>query len=242
MKKYLIFLLVVISLITFACNSFSRKTVYLDNGQEWIFWHVAAIKDSIGTVHPNFEELLKEYRIHYRSQNDVLILIFNSVIHEIYSYGGIREAKYFKSLFNDAIFDYIVIRDMIPSENINRLSDDDDMNKVHYWVQNHVSITGKPFTDLLKEFEKFWGSIDNNKSLVHFLLKYRYDDNWQREVAENYFPMYRKDLLSLINPLQQEIVYQEHFILPYIKQTIQKDFDITLRDNTHFKIIIKNKR
>lgn len=180
--------------------------------------------------------LITEYDMSYKKPNDVLILVFSSVIHEIYSYGGLSEVKYFKYLFTNDMFNYIVVRDMIPSENINRPTDVDDL--VHF----HFNIKRLGLESYLKDFETKWGSVDNNKNMIHFLLKYRYTNNWEREVQENYLPIYKKDLLSLINPNTSEIVYQEHFILPYIKETVMEDFNIKLKDNTHFKLILKNRK
>ncbi|MGA1049083.1 MAG: hypothetical protein ACO3UU_13830, partial [Minisyncoccia bacterium] len=41
----------------------------------------------------------------------------------------------------------------------------------------------------LISFEKVWGSIFKDyRNFIHFLLKYRYTDNWEREVNENYLP------------------------------------------------------
>jgi hypothetical protein len=75
--------------------------------------------------------------------------------------------------------------------------------------------------------------------LIHYLLKYRYTENWDREVRENYLPLTKETLISKI-PSHYEIVYQEHYTLPYIKHQVQKDCDIVLNDCTHFKILLKS--
>jgi hypothetical protein len=75
--------------------------------------------------------------------------------------------------------------------------------------------------------------------LVHFLLKYKYvQPNWSREVKENYFPFYREELLAKI-PNEYEIIYHEHYVLPYLKNQIMKDFRIDLKDATHLKMILQ---
>lgn len=54
-------------------------------------------------------------------------------------------------------------------------------------------------------FEDRWGLIcdpDNKKvnakNLVHFLIKYRYGENWDREVDENYLPVSQQKLESVL--------------------------------------------
>ncbi len=40
----------------------------------------------------------------------------------------------------------------------------------------------------LYSFEKRSGSINNNyRNFIHFLLKYKYTDNWDREVNEDIY-------------------------------------------------------
>ena len=42
----------------------------------------------------------------------------------------------------------------------------------------------------LNSFEDRWGVInDNYRTFIHYLLKYRYTDNWDREVNEDYLPV-----------------------------------------------------
>ena len=52
------------------------------------------------------------------------------------------------------------------------------------------------------------------------------------------FPIILEDLMEAI-PNNYKSVYKEHFVLPYIKKVIKKDFDIDLIDNTHLKMILE---
>lgn len=155
-------------------------------------------------------------------------LVLSSVVHEIYHYLEVKEIdKFWKQAFE---FDYIVIRDMIPSRSIDRASDINDIAKVYRKFLQ---------TFELKDFETNFGSIENNRNLVHFLLKYRYTNpNWSREVKENYFPIYREELLANL-PINYEITYHEHYVLPYIRNQIKLDFNIDLKDSTHLKLILQ---
>lgn len=157
-------------------------------------------------------------------------VILSSIIHEIYHYLDVKQVEDFWDKIYNSGFDYIIIRDMVPSRAIDRESDVNDVTKVYRKFFN---------TKPLMDFEAIWGRIDNNKNLTHFLLKYKYvEPNWEREVKENYLPLYRENLLSTI-PMNYDIKYHEHFILPYIKGMINDDFGIELKDNTHLKLILE---
>ena len=84
------------------------------------------------------------------------------------------------------------------------------------------------------------GSIGINKNLIHYLLKYRYTENWDRELNENYLPISKEKLLSLI-PKNYEVIFYEHYALPFLKEKVREDFGIILKDKTHIKLILKRK-
>jgi len=155
-------------------------------------------------------------------------IILSSIIHEVYAYSTLSDINVFWSRVYNSNFDYIVMRDMVPSRAIDRPSDINDIVKV-YREANQTS---------LSSFEKRWGSVENNKNLVHFLLKYRYTDNWAREVNENYIPITREEVLSNI-PAHYKVAFHEHFVLPYLKTIVEKDFNIDIKDNTHLKLILR---
>ena len=155
-------------------------------------------------------------------------IVLSSIVHEIYTYSRPEEIdEFWDKVFG--IFRYVIIRDMIPSKTIDRASDLNDVMKVYRKYNNSYE---------LNDFTHVWGTIEQNKNLTHFLLKYRYKENWKREVKENYLPLYREDLLALV-PKGYEIVYHEHYVLPFIRNNIQEEFGIELKDNTHLKMILQ---
>jgi hypothetical protein len=157
-------------------------------------------------------------------------IILSSIIHEIYHYLDVTGVDDFWTKVYESGFDYIIIRDMIPSRSVERDSDVNDVVKVYRKFFN---------TKPLMDFEAIWGRIENNKNLIHFLLKYKYvEPNWNREVKENYLPLYKENLLSTI-PSEYDVRYIEHFTLPYIKDTVKADLGIEIRDNTHLKLILE---
>jgi hypothetical protein len=105
-------------------------------------------------------------------------------------------------------------------------------------INDMVKVINKTSKSQLQDFENKWGKVNNNKNLIHYLLKYRYKANWEREVAENYLPITMEYLLSLI-PDNYEIVFYEHYSLPFLKEQVNKDFGINIKDNTHIKMILK---
>lgn len=155
-------------------------------------------------------------------------IILNSVIHEVYSYSTLLAIDTFWEVVFGDMFDYVVIRDMLPSMSINKKSNINDIAKVRRKAnKSHLS-----------DYENHWGSINENKNLVHFLLKYRWVENWEREVKENYFPLYVENFMEHITD-DYVIDYYEEFVLPYTKRQILKDFGIELKDNTHIKCILR---
>lgn len=162
------------------------------------------------------------------------LLNLSSVIHEVYSYSHSSVIKKFweKQVFGGS-FKYITIRDMIPSVEIhkNEISKfREDVEKVEKLADSHY----------LQSFEDRWGTIDNNyRTFVHFLLKYRYTDNWDREVNENYLPVSLETVKKKI-PSSYSIVYEKNFILNFIQEQVKKDFDVEITHSTHTKLILKN--
>jgi hypothetical protein len=161
------------------------------------------------------------------------VLILSSVIHEVYSYADENHTidDFWKKVLCSG-FDYIIIRDMCPSDDINRTSDKSDFMKIS--TNNHPDIKRE-----LLDFCGHWGTIDNYKNLVHFLLKYRWKVNWNREVNENYFPITIQDLFEKFGEYSNVYIlhYFERFRVPFLDQCFKEDFDIELNDYTHIKAI-----
>lgn len=157
-----------------------------------------------------------------------VILIMSSVFHEIVNY-----EKFPKAFLDDLFFwikpDYIFFRDMIPNESINRHTLQSDIDKIKDKIE---------FNQIL-EFNIRQGDISNQRNFVHLLLKYRYIENWDREVRENYFPCTYQELMSFFPNFN--IIYSKQYTLPYIQQIVKEDFDIDLMDCTHVNIVMKRK-
>lgn len=156
------------------------------------------------------------------------VLVASSVFHEIENYSQDIAAEY-NNIFNNK-YKYIAIRDLFISERTYGISDPLTVAKIRHRFNY----------DKLQEFEANIGSIDYNENLLQFFLTYRYNENWDREVRENYFPYTIEQFLNRI-PNYYEVVYFEHYTLPFIQRQVFKDFDVQLRDPTHGKILLKLK-
>ncbi len=158
-------------------------------------------------------------------------LVLSSVIHEVYSYSPPAEIEVFWRRVFQSGFRYIAIRDMMVSEQ--------DAYPVAPGEKEKI-LAKPPYAAVLQRFEEVNGPITSSKQLLHFLLKYRYTDNWEREVRENYLPLSAETLLTKI-PGQYKFVYYAHETLPYIADCVKKDFAIDLRMKTHMKILLEYK-
>ena len=157
-------------------------------------------------------------------------LNLSSVIHEVYSYCEPKEIVDFWDFVFNSNFKYIAIRDMCVSNSCNRETDLNDYRKLLTYAN----------LQMLNNYESYWSSCQNNKNMIHFLLKYRYSTNWEREVKENYLPISYETILKLI-PKNYEIIYLDHYTLPFLKQKVKEDYDINLIDKTHIKLLLRKK-
>lgn len=160
------------------------------------------------------------------------VILLSSVIHEVYSYSRSSLIKKFwnEQVFGD-LFKYVVIRDMIPTT----LMQKEDILKFKEDAKKITKLSNKKY---LNSFENIWGLIDNDyRTLVHWLLKYTYIDNWEREVRENYVPLTLETLKKKI-PNNYKITYEKNFVFPPIKERVLKDFGVEIKHSTHTKMII----
>jgi len=182
----------------------------------------------------NSWDTVEEYLRHYR-KNSVLIL--SSVIHEVYSYATSPEDidAFWEKVLHSG-FTYICIRDMMLTDDLNRVYRED--SKDRWWACKMYGYDSK-FEPYLNQFESKYGSIYIVKNLVHFLLKYRWTINWERELNENYFPISQEELLEKFK--DKNIIYLERFNIPYLRKCIERDWGFDMDRDTHIKLIVQPK-
>jgi ribosomal protein L11 methylase PrmA len=159
---------------------------------------------------------------------DRAILVASSVFHEIENYSHDVTTEY-ERIFNNE-YKYIAIRDMFVSEKSYKFSDQLTVARVRQQFDYNK----------IQEFETHIGSLDYNENLLQFFLTYRYKENWDREVRENYFPHTIEQFLNKI-PDHYQVVYFEHYTLPFVRDQVWKDFGVQLIEPTHAKILLKLK-
>ena len=160
-------------------------------------------------------------------------LVLSSVIHEVYSYSNtFIIKKFWENQVFGSNFKWICIRDMIPSSKMSRYDIEHFKDDVELVRKN----SNKFYLD---SFENIWGSINSNyRTFIHFLLKYKYTDNWDREVNENYVPISIETLYKKI-PKSYKIIYEDNFILSSLQKQVKLDFGIKIDHTTHTKMIIE---
>lgn len=159
------------------------------------------------------------------------LLNISSVLHEVYSYSSKEEIDLFWKRVLDSGFKYIAIRDMMLSE----------ADRTGIDAEQHILVVkDEKYADKLRDYERIWGKIATQHDLVHYLLKYKYTENWEREVRENYLPITIERLLETV-PENYEVTYINHFTLPYTAWQIRNDFGIELTTPTHIKLILRRR-
>lgn len=114
----------------------------------------------------------------------------------------------------------IVIRDMILPEGMKEPST--AMRDIADTVRAKEGMDS-----LMKDFEKAHGPIDTLYQLNHFLLKYMYTDNWERECKENYVPVTSEQYMSLFKLLGAEVEISKTYLLPFLREKWRDDFGLS---------------
>ena len=120
------------------------------------------------------------------------------------------------------------------------------------WGAQAVAIRDMYFDKLLvdephrKEIEGIKAQLKNAYSTYEtptladayqLLLKYTYEENYEKESAEDYFCNLAKSLIDRLFVWQKafKCLCHQTYILPYIKKRVKKDFRIEMKYPTHLK-------
>lgn len=148
---------------------------------------------------------------------------FISVAHEFFHYGE-GTTSVIKALADAYELlepgGKIIIRDMILSERMKEAT------------MPATSIVGKiravpEMIPLIDDFEKIFGKMDSLHQVNHFLLKYMYTDNWERECPENYVPLTREWYETQFKQMGAELTTHETYLIPYLREKWRGDFGLT---------------
>lgn len=159
------------------------------------------------------------------------LINISSTVHEVYTYSSPEEVELFWKRVLESGFKYISIRDMCVPKGCDRDCEAAKLAAVR---------ANERYTEKLADYERIWGKIVSEKQLTHFLLKYSYTQNWEREVRENYLPISTEALLARI-PDSYEVTYLRTYTLPYTAWQVERDFGVRLNTPTHIQLICKRR-
>lgn len=181
---------------------------------------------------PNWSDAFHTWdwtRVHANvRENKRPAILLSSVMHEVYSYCSEAQIAEFENNVWNSGFKYVVIRDMMHNAVMDRKALLTDVARVRMILP----------TVMIQEHEEKFGTIENQTSLVHLLLKYRYKENWKREVEENYLSVKLEDFFRLV-PLNYKPIHFQHYTLPFVRDRVRDDFGINMVDRTHVQLIFE---
>ena len=176
--------------------------------------------------------------INTKFKNKKVCLILSSVLHEVYSYSSEKEIK---SFWEDIVYlqpNYIVIRDMTYGFDSFLYYEKNPILKMREEITKYIKQINKFGTKFqIESFEKHWGKLQTIYNITHFLLKYKYLENWNREVKENYLPK-TNDMFEYLGE-KYNVKYYKKYCLPYLKELFKKDFEIEFKGYTHYNLLFE---
>lgn len=155
------------------------------------------------------------------------VLICESVLHEVGSF------QFDIMKFALEYCSYFIVRDMYVRD---KDFDDEKTKRICY-----ANIIRYSNTTMLADFIEHYGL--NELSLIHYLLKYTYVENWKTEVEEDYTSV----IWFLIDTIESEcktIIYDNKYLQAWRHNRVLEDFHIDMNDfcsSTHRELILKLK-
>ena len=185
--------------------------------------------DNISVVFTYNWNLVERYIRHSNAKKAVIL---SSVVHEVYSYAeSEQDIRIFWDRITNSGFDYVCLRDMMPSRSIEGPTDESQLEEFY----QHVEEEKPELKKYIQDFEAHWGKLTDNKNFVHYLLKYRWITNWTREVNENYFPIFVDEFIAKM--ASYRLKHLKLFKVPFLENCWRQDFGISIVDNTHIKAV-----
>lgn len=184
------------------------------------------------TFSSNYMEMIEEIS-DLQDQGMTFGVILSSITHEIYAYkSGIQITDFWEDVCSVSA-DYIYFRDMA-LESIDQHGY--TVNKYSQALNNTKAFIN---LNIISKFEKHWGSLYQFQNFIHFCLKYKYIDNWTKELPKNY--LLDKDTIEMAftDEYNYDIVFQKHYTLPHLKENIRKDLEFDFEVKTHLQLILQ---
>jgi len=201
--------------------------------------------------HSEFYPSLIEANGKYEPSTTVLVL--NSVMHEIFSYLSPAEVHaLFEEMFGSGIR-CVAIRDMhLPdAEAIGRIGTHSNRERLNQsfrysnlWTEYMNYVLYDRYTEGYIQEDKGRGKFEGMPVyMTEFLLKYRYVENWKREMREYYLWPWLQMISQYIKADGNDhgfyaVAHESEFRIPFIVDKIKEDFDIDFDLNTHRKVLL----
>lgn len=150
-------------------------------------------------------------------------VIFCSVLHEFYSYGeGISTVVKALSDAREILVSGggILIRDMLLYEYMSH-------SNLLLGEMTEKIYAKAEWQKQVQDFEGYFGKINTLALLNHFLLKYWYVENWDREGKENYTPVSFEKYDQILSLLDLKILFRHSYLIPYLKDKWGTDFNFS---------------
>ena len=178
------------------------------------------------------------------------LVVMNSVLHEIYSYRGTPEAEETWGILRRNGYKCIALRDMYAKGCGSFTS---KVLKEAFDVMSKDKCAADNFGDYVhlnekfEDFEQQWGEVTDGYQFTHFLLKYFYNKNWERENMENYLPYHYRELHCAIREAGYDVVFENFYGIQWLKQKWLRDWDCDTHPHlnafihsvlTHMKLFI----
>lgn len=181
------------------------------------------------------------------------VLVLNSVMHEIFSYLTPAEVHaLFEEMFGSGIR-CVAIRDMhLPdAEAIGRIGTHSNRERLNQsfrysnlWTEYMNYVLYDRYTEGYIQEDKGRGKFEGMPVyMTEFLLKYRYVENWKREMREYYLWPWLQMISQYIKADGDDhgfyaVAHESEFRVSFIVDKIKEDFDIDFDLNTHRKVLL----
>ena len=176
----------------------------------------------------------REYLNVVKSKKQIDLINLSSVLHEVYNgySGGVIDLF---RIIKESDARYISIRDM---------------------KLKHLNFSDSLYMEIPEKYKEKWqewqechdGAHDGghdccyDDKLIQFLLKYRYDVNWEAEVREDYFATDWDEIDKILRILGYKKVMEKNYTPDFIKNDVQKTFDFSFDNHeitTHTNILYR---
>ena len=162
-----------------------------------------------------------------RAGHASVCLNLSSVLHEVYSFPENRGMDCISEIVRQLPVTYITIRDMYYHTDCMTIP------------ESKLDVILKVDAHYVADFNKKFGSIDQWKNLIHFLMKYQWTRNgWDEEMKENYFSWSMDQLLEDL-PFGFRVIYENHYLLPHLCYRWYREYGIFIPYiHTHAQFIL----